>query len=261
MQKIVTNLWYDGNAEEAANFYCSLLPNSRITGITRYSESGMGEPGAVMTVDFELDGQAYSLFARQHLGRVGVQASVTRGDFDLDLKRRVALGQGSRTLKGEPNAKGWAAELRLDYRLNSADSLWYTAPFVAYRHIETDIDGYREEGSSANALIVEDQSIKDRQLELGLIADRALSDGIGWYGEFAWGEYLEDERDGAEVRLASLPTNGWSGEKIAREDDHYVRADLGLRLGWGNASLQLGAGAQGWNDLTPHMQLGASYRF
>ncbi|QEA40733.1 autotransporter domain-containing protein [Pistricoccus aurantiacus] len=211
--------------------------------------------------DFELDGQAYSLFARQHLGRVGVQASVTRGDFDLDLKRRVALGQGSRTLKGEPNAKGWAAELRLDYRLSATDSVWYTAPFIAYRHIESDIDGYREDGSPANALIVDDQDIKERQLELGLMADRALQSGIGWYGEFAWGEYLEDERDGVEVRLASLPTNSWSGESIDREHDHYIRADAGLRLGWGNASVQLGAGAQGWNDLTPHVQLGASYRF
>ena len=60
MQKIVTNLWYDGNAEEAANFYCSLIPNSRITATTRYTESGMGEPGAVMTVDFELDGQRFT---------------------------------------------------------------------------------------------------------------------------------------------------------------------------------------------------------
>jgi len=60
MQKIVTNLWYDGDAEEAANFYCSLLPDSRITDVTRFTESGMGTPGAVMRVDFELAGQRFT---------------------------------------------------------------------------------------------------------------------------------------------------------------------------------------------------------
>lgn len=60
MQKIVTNLWYDGKAEEAANFYCSLIPDSRITTVTRYTESGMGTPGTVMTVDFELGGQRFT---------------------------------------------------------------------------------------------------------------------------------------------------------------------------------------------------------
>ncbi|MBF6452973.1 VOC family protein [Nocardia cyriacigeorgica] len=60
MQKIVTNLWYDGNAEEAAEFYCSLFPDSTIIRVLRFSDSGMGEPGAVMTVDFELAGQRFT---------------------------------------------------------------------------------------------------------------------------------------------------------------------------------------------------------
>lgn len=219
-------------------------------------EADIDEPAA-----FDLDGQAFSLFARQHLGRVGVQGIVTRGDFDLDLRRKVALGQAERTLKGETDAEGWAAELRLDYRLTAADSPWYTAPFVAYRHIEAEVDGYRERGSAANALIVEDQDIEDRQLELGVMMDRGLVDGWGLYGELAWGKYLEDERDGAEVRLASLPTNGWSGERVEREDDRYVRVDAGLRVQLGDATLHAGAGAQGWDELTPHFQVGAGYTF
>ncbi|RII19793.1 3-demethylubiquinone-9 3-methyltransferase [Streptomyces sp. YIM 130001] len=59
MQKIRPCLWFDNEAEEAANFYVSLFDNSRITGIERYREEGMREPGSVMTVEFELDGQQY----------------------------------------------------------------------------------------------------------------------------------------------------------------------------------------------------------
>ncbi|RKT08787.1 putative 3-demethylubiquinone-9 3-methyltransferase (glyoxalase superfamily) [Streptomyces sp. 1114.5] len=59
MQKIATFLWYDDRAEEAAAFYTSLFPDSRITRVTRYGEAGPGVPGSVMTVDFELAGREY----------------------------------------------------------------------------------------------------------------------------------------------------------------------------------------------------------
>ncbi|ARF82412.1 VOC family protein [Kitasatospora aureofaciens] len=60
MQKITTFLWYDDQAEAAAALYTSLFPNSRVTGVTRYGEAGPGEPGSVMTVEFELDGRPYA---------------------------------------------------------------------------------------------------------------------------------------------------------------------------------------------------------
>ncbi|GAB2804101.1 esterase EstA [Halomonas shantousis] len=211
---------------------------------------------------FELDGQTFSLFARQHLGRVGAQLIASYGDFDLDLRRSVMLGQAERTLQGNPDADGWAAEARLDYRLTSKTSPWYTAPFIGYRHTEADVDAYRETGSSANALAVSEQHREDRRLELGLMADRALQDGFGLYGEVAWGEYLEDEREGAEVMLVSLPTNHWTGESVAREDDHYLRFDAGWRMALGrSAMLQAGVGAEGWDDMTAHFRLGASLAF
>ena len=59
-QKFTPNLWFDGNAEEAAEFYCSVFPNSRIVGKSHYTESSPGETGTVMTVDFELDGQRFT---------------------------------------------------------------------------------------------------------------------------------------------------------------------------------------------------------
>lgn len=61
--KISPCLWFDGQAEEAAEFYVSVFENSRITEIARYPEAGQeihGRPaGSVMTVDFELDGQSF----------------------------------------------------------------------------------------------------------------------------------------------------------------------------------------------------------
>ena len=57
--KIVPNLWFDTEAEEAAEFYCSVFPNSRVVGKTHYTEGAPREAGMVMTVEFELDGQRF----------------------------------------------------------------------------------------------------------------------------------------------------------------------------------------------------------
>ncbi|GAB2811914.1 VOC family protein [Streptomyces daliensis] len=59
MQKIITTLWFDKQAEEAADYYTSLFDDSRILEVNRYGEAGPGEPGTVMTVTFELAGQRF----------------------------------------------------------------------------------------------------------------------------------------------------------------------------------------------------------
>ncbi len=56
-QKITPFLWFDNQAEEAANFYVSIFKNSRITGIDRYGAAGPLPKGTVMTVSFDLEGQ------------------------------------------------------------------------------------------------------------------------------------------------------------------------------------------------------------
>jgi predicted 3-demethylubiquinone-9 3-methyltransferase (glyoxalase superfamily) len=58
-QKIITNLWFDKEAEEAVAFYTSLFKDSRVLSVGRYTEAGPGEPGAVMVVEFELAGQRF----------------------------------------------------------------------------------------------------------------------------------------------------------------------------------------------------------
>lgn len=58
MPTITPNLWFDGNAMEAAEYYVSVFPNSAITNVTHYGSSGPRAAGEVLTVDFQLDGQA-----------------------------------------------------------------------------------------------------------------------------------------------------------------------------------------------------------
>jgi predicted 3-demethylubiquinone-9 3-methyltransferase (glyoxalase superfamily) len=58
-QKIIPNLWFDTEAEEAASFYTSVFKNSRIVTVARYTEAGPRPAGTVMTVEFELDGQRF----------------------------------------------------------------------------------------------------------------------------------------------------------------------------------------------------------
>lgn len=60
MSKIAPCLWFDGKAEEAARFYVSLLPDSRIDAILPYQVEGPGgSPGGVMAVEFTLAGESY----------------------------------------------------------------------------------------------------------------------------------------------------------------------------------------------------------
>jgi predicted 3-demethylubiquinone-9 3-methyltransferase (glyoxalase superfamily) len=63
-QKITPCLWFDTQAEDAANFYVSIFSNSRIKQINRYGNAGREvhgkEPGSVMVVEFELDGQTFT---------------------------------------------------------------------------------------------------------------------------------------------------------------------------------------------------------
>jgi predicted 3-demethylubiquinone-9 3-methyltransferase (glyoxalase superfamily) len=59
MTTITPCLWFDGNGQEAAELYVSVIPNSRITGMSHYGPDQPGQEGAVMTVTFELAGQSY----------------------------------------------------------------------------------------------------------------------------------------------------------------------------------------------------------
>ena len=59
MQKIVPFLWFDGQADEAVNFYTSIFSNAKINSVTRYGDAGPGPKGTIMSATFELDGQEF----------------------------------------------------------------------------------------------------------------------------------------------------------------------------------------------------------
>jgi predicted 3-demethylubiquinone-9 3-methyltransferase (glyoxalase superfamily) len=58
-KQITPNLWFDTQAEEAAAFYVSVFPNSRIVNVTHFTEAGPREAGLAMAVEFELNGQRF----------------------------------------------------------------------------------------------------------------------------------------------------------------------------------------------------------
>ena len=60
MQKITPCLWFDGNAEEAANFYTSVFKNAKIKKTMRHGDSGPGPKGSVLTVSFGLEGLEFT---------------------------------------------------------------------------------------------------------------------------------------------------------------------------------------------------------
>lgn len=60
MQKITPMMWFDNQAEEAANHYVRIFKDGKINHVARYTEAGPGTPGSVMVVDFELHGQRFT---------------------------------------------------------------------------------------------------------------------------------------------------------------------------------------------------------
>ncbi len=59
MQKITPFLWFDNNAEEAMNFYLSVFKESKVLSVSRYGDAGPGPKGAVITANFQLNGQEF----------------------------------------------------------------------------------------------------------------------------------------------------------------------------------------------------------
>jgi predicted 3-demethylubiquinone-9 3-methyltransferase (glyoxalase superfamily) len=60
MSEITNFLWFDDQAEEAADFYVALFPDSKVTNVARYGEAGPGEAGTVVTVNFLLSGRPFA---------------------------------------------------------------------------------------------------------------------------------------------------------------------------------------------------------
>ena len=124
-QRISPCLWFADEAEEAAHFYVGIFPNSRITAVTRYPSAGFEThrrpAGSVMTVVFELDGQAFTALNGGPLFRFNEAVSLqvfcdTQEEIDYYWER---LSAG-----GDPNAQqcGWLKDrYGLSWQVGSPD--------------------------------------------------------------------------------------------------------------------------------------------
>jgi predicted 3-demethylubiquinone-9 3-methyltransferase (glyoxalase superfamily) len=104
MSKITPCLWFDTDGEEAARFYTSLFPNSRIGHVSRYGEAGPGPAGTAMTVSFELDGEPFLALngGPNHTFSDAVSFKVSCADQDEVDRFWDALTEG-----GEEGRCGW----------------------------------------------------------------------------------------------------------------------------------------------------------
>ncbi len=104
MPKIHPFLWFDTQAEDAANFYVSLFPNSRILNVVRNAGSAPGPSGGVLTVDFELDG-----FRVTALNGGPIYSFTEALSFVIDCKDQADVDHYWDHLVegGEPSQCGW----------------------------------------------------------------------------------------------------------------------------------------------------------
>ena len=102
--KITPFLWFDTEAEEAANLYTAVFPNSRVTAVNRYGSAMPGKEGQVMTVAFELDGKKFTALngGPQYTFTEAVSFVVNCADQDEVDHYWGALSEG-----GEEGPCGW----------------------------------------------------------------------------------------------------------------------------------------------------------
>jgi predicted 3-demethylubiquinone-9 3-methyltransferase (glyoxalase superfamily) len=108
MQKLTTWLWFDTEAEEAAEFYTSVFPDSRITSVERYGEAGPRPEGMVMTVGFELFGREfYGLNggSNEKIGGYGISLMV-----ECDSQEEVDRYWDKLADGGQEIACGWVTD-------------------------------------------------------------------------------------------------------------------------------------------------------
>ena len=105
MQKITPFLWFDTEGEDAAEFYVSVFPNSRIVDVQHYGEAGPRPAGSVMTVAFELEGQRFVALngGPDFTFNEAISFEVECGDQDEVDGYWSALTEGG----GQPGPCGW----------------------------------------------------------------------------------------------------------------------------------------------------------
>lgn len=164
MQKITPFLWFDDNAEEAANFYVSLFGDSKVATVTRYGEAGPGAPGSVMTIKFELAGEEFvGLNAGPHFKFTPAVsfyvACETAEEVDALWKKLSEGGSVLMELDKYPFSEkfGWVADrFGLSWQLNLASFPQKITPCLMYVREQS---GRAEEAMSFYTSLFKDSSI------------------------------------------------------------------------------------------------------
>jgi predicted 3-demethylubiquinone-9 3-methyltransferase (glyoxalase superfamily) len=160
MQKITPFLWFDTEGEDAARFYTSLFPNSRIVDVQRYGEAGPRAAGTVMTVAFELEGQRFVALngGPDFTFSEAISFAVECEDQDEVDRYWDALTDGG----GEPGPCGW---LR--------DRFGVSWQIVPRRLTELLADEDREKAQRVMAAMLRMGKIDVAELERAAAAERA----------------------------------------------------------------------------------------
>ena len=107
MKRITPFLWFATQAEEAAQFYVSIFPNSTISSVSRYGDAGPGPKGTAMTVSFTLDGERFvALNGQQSIPYTGAVSFVVNCTTQEEVDHYWdKLGDG-----GKPQQCGWLSD-------------------------------------------------------------------------------------------------------------------------------------------------------
>ena len=105
IKSITPFLWFDSCAEEAANFYVSLFPNSKITHISRYGDTGPGPKGSVMVVAFELMGQRFTALNGGPSQKLSEAFSLL-----VDCTEQADIDRLWEALTDKPHVCGWTKD-------------------------------------------------------------------------------------------------------------------------------------------------------
>ena len=191
----ITCLWFDTQAEDAANFYTGIFSDSKIGSVHRYSEAGPGSVGSVMLVEFELNGQKFSALngGPQYTFNEAVSIVVPCADqAEVDYYwSRLADG-------GKEIACGW---LKDKYGL-----CWQIVPTRVLRHDPRPGPG---QGDAGHAGHVHHDQVRHRRPGAGL--RRRLTPTPFRYRAVNLRSGRHVDRGMGSTKGASLPRRSWSG--------------------------------------------------
>ncbi len=197
MERISPFLWFDGEAEEAAKFYVSIFPNSKIKSVARYGEAGKEvhgrAPGSVMTVAFELDGQRFTALnggpAHKFNEAVSFVVNCSNQQEIDHYWDRLSAG-------GEEIACGWLKD-----RYGVA---WQIVPSVLPKFLQ--IGGALAESVMAALLQMKKLDIAELERAARTKADHIRTALAGKRVRVTWrGEVIADSRDALAMKEGDLP--------------------------------------------------------